>query len=166
MLQSIEGKPVSLREARTDKGLLVMFSCNTCPFVIKAQPKTQEVREKAKELGIGMVIINSNEAQRDADDSRPAMRAYAEQQGYNVPYVVDEMSRMANEFGATRTPEVFLFNGEGTLVYKGALEDNPADPSKSTKFYLMDAMNALIQNKAIKPAETKSIGCSIKRLPS
>lgn len=166
MLMNVKGTEVSLNQAKTPKGLLVMFSCNTCPFVIKAQQKTREALGIAKKLEIGVVIINSNQAQRHEEDSREKMLAYADQQGYEAPYVIDEMSEMANAFGATRTPEVFLFDGEGKLVYKGALEDNPAEPEKSTKHFLADAMKAMDQHAKISPAETKSIGCSIKRMPS
>lgn len=163
VLVGVDQKPVSLMQAKTEKGLLVMFSCNTCPFVIKAQPRTLSAMQNARKLGVGMVIINSNQGQRDSLDSRNAMLRYSAEQQYSVPYVIDEMSRVADAFGATRTPEVFLFDGEGKLVYKGAMEDNPADPSKSTKTYLDDALKALVSNAAISPKETKSIGCSIKR---
>jgi hypothetical protein len=162
MMPGTGGQMVSLMESKTEKGLLVMFSCNTCPYVIKAQPRTREAMSIAKKLGIGMVVINSNEAQRDGDDSQPAMAMYADAQGYSVPYVRDE-GVMAEVFGAARTPEVFLFNGEGILVYKGAMEDNPAEPEKSRQFYLRDAMRAMVENKPIAIKETKSIGCSIKR---
>lgn len=163
-MMSTDNRPVTLVEAKTTRGLLVMFSCNTCPYVIKAQPKTLEAITYAKRLGIGMVIVNSNEAQRSAEDSPEAMKAYAEGQQYSVPYVRDDASMMANAFGATRTPEVFLFDGNGKLVYKGALEDNPAEPSKSKMSYAAEAMRALSENKPINPAETKSIGCGIKRM--
>jgi hypothetical protein len=76
---------------------------------------------------------------------------------------MDEGSALADAFGATRTPEVFLFNGMGQLVYKGAMEDNPANPSESTKFYLITAMQNMLAGKAITPEKTKSVGCSIKR---
>jgi hypothetical protein len=115
------------------------------------------------QMNIGMVVINSNEAQREDDDSPLRMKEYAQIHQYTAPYVIDEGSKMADAFGATRTPEVFLFNSKGKLVYKGALEDNPAEPEKSTHGYLIEAMRALVENKAITPAETKSIGCSIKR---
>jgi hypothetical protein len=163
-LHGCKGESTSLNQSKTDKGLLVMFSCNTCPFVIKAQKRTDEAMKLAKTLGIGMVIFNSNEALRTDEDSEPAMVRYADQQGYTVPYVRDDMSAMADKFGATRTPEVYLFDSKGKLVYKGALEDNPADPHESLKLYLRDALNALAAGKPIAVAETKSIGCSIKRL--
>jgi len=162
--RAIKGQTLTLAQAKTSKGLLVMFSCNTCPFVIKAQKRTDEAMHLATTNGVGVVIFNSNEAQRGDADSEPAMVRYSDEQKYTVPYVKDDMSAMANQFGATRTPEVFLFDANGKLVYKGALEDNPADPHSSTKFYLRDALTALADGKPIAVKETKSIGCSIKRL--
>lgn len=144
-------------------GLLVMFSCNTCPYVVKSQARTLEMVAFAKCHEIPVVIINSNEAQRDADDSPVAMKNYAGAQGYTVPYVLDPGSEAANRFGATRTPEVFLFNKDRRLVYKGAMEDNPASPAESKKFYLKDAITNLVAGKPIDPLVTKSVGCSIKR---
>jgi hypothetical protein len=164
MMRGKPGEVLSLMQAKTEKGLVVMFSCNTCPYVIKGQRRTTEAMDMARKLGIGMVILNSNEGQREKEDSQPQMIFYAEGQHYIVPYLIDEHSIMANAFGATRTPEVFLFDGSGKLVYKGAMEDNPASPDLSKEFYLNNAMRALHDNRPIKTAETKSIGCSIKRM--
>jgi peroxiredoxin len=160
----INGGQVSLNDAKTRKGLLVMFSCNTCPYVIKSQARTKEMMEYAKKRGIGMVIVNSNEAQRDDEDSPEAMKAYAGSQGYNIPYLNDVSSELANAFGATRTPEVFLFDGNGKLVYKGAMEDNPSNPSESKQIFLKAAIDNLVDGKPIDPNTTKSIGCGIKRV--
>lgn len=154
---------VSLTSAKTEKGLLVMFSCNTCPYVIKSQDRTKEIMDYAMKNKIGMVIINSNEAKRDGDDSYKEMAKYAKKQGYKVPYVVDENSELANAFGATRTPEVFLFDSNGKLMYKGAMEDNPVKPAESEHMYLKDAIDNMISGTAIEPNSTKSIGCTIKR---
>jgi thioredoxin-related protein len=164
LMTSYDGRKTSLQQEKTSKGLIVMFSCNTCPYVIKAQGRTREAMTQANQMGIGMVVINSNEAQRDEEDAPLRMREYAEIQKYTVPYVMDEGSRMADVFGATRTPEVFLFDAKGKLVYKGALEENPAEPEKSMHGYLVEAMRAMIAGKPINPSETKSIGCSIKRV--
>jgi peroxiredoxin len=161
-LKGTDGKTYTLEGAKTKNGLIVIFSCNTCPFVIKSQQRTQEVIAMAKEKGLGMVIINSNEAQRDGADSWEAMQEYAQKQGYSVPYVVDE-GKVADAFGATRTPEVFLFDASGKLVYKGAMEDNPADPSASEQLYLSNAVSNMLAGKKIDPESTKSIGCTIKR---
>lgn len=163
VVKSVSKEDVTLSGAKTDKGLIVMFSCNTCPYVIKSQARTTEVMNYAKAKGLGMVIVNSNEAKRDSDDSYKAMSKYAKKQGYKVPYVVDENSAMANAFGATRTPEVFLFDANGKLVYKGAMEDNPANPSESQSMFLKDAIDNMLSGKTIDPNSTKSIGCTIKR---
>ncbi len=162
-MKSTEGKQVSLNSAKTDNGLIVMFSCNTCPYVIKSQPRTKEVMEYAKAHEIGMVIINSNEAQRGEADSYEAMVKYAKKQGYTVPYVVDEKSKMADAFGASHTPEVFLFDANGKLIYKGAMEDNPGSPADSKEMYLKKAMDNMLAELPVDPNTTKSIGCSIKR---
>lgn len=160
---SVNRKNISLQKMQTQNGLLVMFSCNTCPYVIKAQERTREIQAFAAEKGIGMVIVNSNHTQRDGDDSPRAMLEYAKQQGYKAPYLIDENSALANAFGATRTPEVFLFDKEGKLVYKGAMEDNPSEPKASGQLFLRNAIENMLSGKKIEPNSTKSIGCTIKR---
>jgi len=163
VLTNISGKNLSLQDMRTKKGLLVMFSCNTCPFVLKSEARTKELMKYAATKGIGMVILNSNEAYRNEDDSPDAMKAYSTKQGYTVPYLIDEKSQLADAFGATRTPEVFLFDGDGKLVYKGAMEDSPASPAESKNIFLKMAIDNMLAGKKIDPASTKSVGCSIKR---
>ncbi len=163
-LKTVNGEVITLKKAMSDGGLLVMFSCNTCPYVIKSQQRTIEVMKQAKGFGVGMVVLNSNEAQRGEADSYEAMVEYAKKQNYTMPYAVDDQSIMANAFGATRTPEVYLFNRKGLLVYKGAMEDNPSEPGSSKEMYLAAAMKNMKAGSKISPAETKSIGCSIKRI--
>jgi len=154
---------LSLSDVATSKGLIVMFSCNTCPYVIKAQAHTKEIMKYAKEKGVGMIILNSNEAQRGDEDSPVAMEDYYHRQQYTVPYVLDQGSMLADIFGATHTPEVFLFDGNNKLVYKGALEDDPSDPANSKHFYIKEAVDNMLANAPITPKVTRSIGCSIKR---
>jgi thioredoxin-related protein len=162
-MKNANGKPMALKDAMQENGLLVMFSCNTCPFVIKNQPMTKKTMEYATAHHIGMVIINSNEAQRGDADSYNAMARYANEQGYTVPYLVDENSKLADVFGANHTPEVFLFNKQGKLAYKGAMNDNPSDPTSYKKMYIEDAINAVVAGKEADPKTTRSVGCSIKR---
>ncbi len=162
-LKNANGSNTSMKAAEKSNGLLVMFSCNTCPFVIKNEPITKKAMEYAAAHNIGMVIINSNEAKRGDDDSYEAMKKFAKEQGYTVPYLVDESSKLADLFGANHTPEVFLFNNKHKLVYKGAMNDNPSDPNGYKKMYIEDAINAMIAGKEVDPKTTKSIGCSIKR---
>jgi thioredoxin-related protein len=163
MLRNANGSTISLHGSMGKNGLLVMFSCNTCPFVIKNEGMTKKTMEYAASHNIGMVIFNSNEAKRGDDDSYDAMVKFAKTQQYTVPYLVDESSAFADMFGANHTPEIFLFDNKGKLAYKGAMNDNPGDPSSYKKMYIEDAINAVVAGKPVNPKTTKSVGCSIKR---
>lgn len=163
-MKDISGKEVSLGSAKTDKGLLVMFSCNTCPYVIKNQSRTYEVCKYAMGNGIGVAVLNSNEAKRSEDDSFEDMKAYAKDQGYGWYYLVDQNSTLADAFGANRTPECFLFDGNGKLVYHGAIDDNPNDAGAVTRKHLMVAIDEMKAGKDVSVKQSKSVGCSIKRL--
>jgi thioredoxin-related protein len=160
----LNNKVTNLKDAITSKGLLVVFTCNTCPFVIRNIDRTKEILAFAKEKGIGVLMVNSNEAQRNDADAPKQMLAFAKAQQY-PNYVVDKNSSLADIFGASHTPEVYLFDGASQkLVYKGAMDDNPSDPSSAKAIYLKDAINNLLAGNDINPNETKSVGCSIKRL--
>lgn len=162
-LKDVSGKEVSLNTSKTAKGLLVIFSCNTCPYVKLSESRIKELSDDCLKQGVGCIIINSNEAQRTEEDSFDAMVKYATAQKLVCSYVVDANSKLADAFGATRTPQCFLFNAKG-LIYKGAIDDNVKDPSLVKAHYLKDAIEALVKNETPKLQETKSIGCTIKRL--
>jgi peroxiredoxin len=163
-MKDISGKEVSLKDAAGKNGLLVMFSCNTCPYVVKNEERTKEICSYAASKGIGVILVNSNEAQRGDDDSFDAMKAYAKKLGYTWHYVVDKNAELADAFGANRTPENFLFNKEGKLVYHGAIDDNPADPSKVSRKHLQAAIDEYTGGKDITVKTSRSVGCTIKRL--
>ncbi len=163
-MKDISGTEVSLKNAKTNKGLLVMFSCNTCPFVIKNQSRAYEACKYAQGNGIGVAVLNSNEAKRGDDDSFEDMKTYAKEQGYNWYYLVDTKSALADAFGANRTPECFLFDGEGKLVYHGAIDDNPSDASAVGRKHLVTAIDEMKEGKAVTVKESRSVGCTIKRL--
>lgn len=163
-MKDISGKEISLSDAKQKNGLLVMFSCNTCPYVIKNQSRTREVCILAAEKEIGVALLNSNEANRGGDDSLEEMIAYAKAQSYNWPYLVDKNAALADAFGANRTPECFLFNREGKLVYHGAIDDNPGDATAVGRKHLIQALTELSENKEIAVKQSRSVGCTIKRL--
>ena len=149
------------------KGLLVIYSCNTCPWVVAWEDRYNELYKECANEGIGFVLVNSNEAKREGADSMEEMKAHAKEKGYfNFAYVVDENHVLADAFGATKTPDVFLFNEEMKLVYKGAIDDNSKDKNAVEEPYLMNAVKALSAGKEINPATTKALGCSIKRIKS
>lgn len=162
-MKDISGKDVSLNSAKTAKGLLVLFSCNTCPYVKLSETRIKEISDNCLKLGIGCIIINSNEGQRTEEDSFDAMVKYAAAQKFSCFYAVDANSKLADAFGATRTPQCFLFNSKG-LIYKGAIDDNVKDQSLVKTHYLKEAIDALAKNETPKLQETKSIGCTIKRV--
>jgi peroxiredoxin len=162
-MKDVSGKEVSLKDAIGKNGLLVMFSCNTCPYVIKNQERTKQICDYAKANGLGVVVINSNEAKRNDDDSYDAMKKYASEQGYSWSYVVDTDSKLANAFGATKTPETFLFNADGKLTYHGAIDDNPSEAENVSRQHLKEAINEMNSGKEVSVKESKSVGCTIKR---
>lgn len=162
-MKDVSGKEVTLNASKTAKGLLVIFSCNTCPYVKLSEGRIKELSDLCIRQGIGCIIINSNEAQRSEEDSYDAMVKYAAAQKLNCAYVVDANSKIADAFGATRTPQCFLFNSKG-LIYKGSIDDNVKDPAAVKENYLKDAIEALLKNTVPAKQETKSIGCTIKRV--
>jgi thioredoxin-related protein len=162
-LKDISGKETSLKQSMRKNGLLVMFSCNTCPYVIKNQGRTKEICAYALKNEIGVILINSNEAQRTNEDSFEAMKQYAKEQGYTWSYAVDKDNELADAFGAKRTPENYLFNKDGKLVYHGAIDDNPSDPHAVSRTHLKAAMNEMLSGHDVTVKESRSVGCSIKR---
>ncbi len=162
-LKDISGKEVSLKDAKKKNGLLVMFTCNTCPWVIKNQSRTNEIASYALSKEIGVILLNSNEGQRDDADSFSEMKEYAAAHSYKWYYAVDANNVLADEFGANRTPEVFLFNAEGKHVYHGAIDDNPGDASSVNRHHLKMAIDEMTSGKDVSVKESRSMGCQIKR---
>jgi hypothetical protein len=170
-MTNVDGTMMTLEDAAGPNGLLVVFSCNTCPFVVGNGEKSDgwegrynSTNQAAERMGIGMVLLNSNEAKRDNYDSMEAMQKHAKDEGYKMPYLLDKAHRVADAFGALKTPHVYLFDNTMALVYRGSLDDNVSDASAVESNFIMDAMTSLNKGKACDVAETKAIGCSIKRM--
>ena len=163
-MEDISGRNLSLNEVKGDNGLLVIFSCNTCPWVIKWEDRYPLVQELATVNDIGIILLNPNEDYRDKGDGIEDMILHAEKAGYKFPYVLDKNHRVADAFGASRTPHVYLFNAEDKLVYVGAIDDNANSAADVEEFYVEDAIEQLSAGQAITRSSTKSIGCTIKRL--
>lgn len=170
-MKDISGTEYSLNDLKKEKGLLVIFSCNSCPFVVGNGEDSQGwegryngLYDFATKSNLGMVLVNSNEAKREGDDSFEKMKDHAKEQGYKSFYVIDNDSELANAFGAKTTPHVFLFDKDLKLVYKGAIDDNVKNSAQVKDSYLMNAMRLLALGNAIPTNETKATGCSIKRV--
>lgn len=163
-MKDISGKEVSFKDVMKKNGLLVMFSCNTCPVVGKYQSRTLETAKIAADNEVGVILLNPNEATRNDGESFDDMKSYGKDQGYQFSYVLDENSEMADAFGATRTPEIFLFDKAGKLVYHGAIDDNANGPDEVTRQHAKIAIEEMVSGKSVSTAKTRFVGCSIKRL--
>lgn len=171
LMMNVNGTQMSLHSAAGPNGLLVVFSCNTCPFVVGNGEKSDgwegrynETALFAKENGVSMVLINSNEAKRDNYDSMDAMKAHAKKNDYGMPYLLDANHQIADAFGALKTPHVYLFDSDMELVYRGSIDNNVSDAEAVTERYVQDAISDVASGKPVGTAETKAIGCSIKRI--
>jgi thioredoxin-related protein len=163
VMKDVSGKSISMQQAKKENGLLVMFSCNTCPVVIANQSRTKQICRYALDNKIGVTVINSNEGGRNGDESFGSMQSYARDQSYQWFYLLDKKNVIADAFRANRTPECFLFDKNNKLVYHGAIDDSPGDISNVKHHYLKEAINELAAGKNITIKETRSVGCSIFR---
>lgn len=162
-MQDISGRNIAMKDVKKDNGVLVMFSCNTCPYVVKNEERIIAISEYALKNNIGVIILNSNEAYRGNEDSYDAMKGYAKEQQYKWSYVVDKNHEVADAFGANRTPECFLFDKSLKLVYHGAIDDSPADVTAIKRIHLQEAIKEMTGGKEITVKESRSVGCTIKR---
>jgi peroxiredoxin len=164
-MKDISGKSLSLQDLKGENGLLVVFSCNTCPFVLAWEDRYNDLYDVARKNKVGMVLVNSNEAKRSGDDSMTAMQEHAKKNGYKMSYVEDREHKLADAFGARTTPHVYIFNKNSELVYMGAIDDNSKDKSAVKDPYVKNALVELGKGQTTcKVSETKAIGCSIKRM--
>jgi peroxiredoxin len=164
-LKNTDGKMISLSDFKSDKGVIVVFDCNTCPFSKAYNERIIALNKKYKSQGFPLVAINANDPTISPGDSFENMVSYAKEKGYDFPYLVDETQEVAKAFGATNTPHVFLLqkSGDGFKVaYVGAIDNNARDEKSVSKKYLEEAIDALIANKSVSTSKTKAIGCGIK----
>ena len=170
IMKEVSDKEFSLNDLNQKNGLLIIFSCNTCPFVVGNKSmdgwenRYNEVYETCKKNQIGMALINSNEAKRKQGDSFEDMKNHSKKQKYDSPYLLDKNHQLADAFGASTTPHVFLLNNNLKLVYKGAIDDNCGAKKEVKEKWLENALNSLGKGENIKNPETRNSGCSIKRI--
>ena len=162
-MEDVSGVNISLKDVKKENGILVLFSCNTCPFVMQWEGRYPELKAWADKNKVGMIVLNSNHQKHNAEESLEAMKKHAKEKSYNFYYAVDKESAIANAFGGQTTPHAFLFNSKMELVYKGAIDDSYKSAEDVKQPYLKDAMLSLSGGKEITVSETKPVGCSIKR---
>jgi len=160
-LKGVDNNIHSVELYREYKLFLVVFGCNHCPYVQAYEERIKHIQEKYRD-GMQVVNINSNDSIKYPEDSFSNMQKRATENSFNFPYLHDETQEIAKSFGATHTPEFFLFDQDRILVYHGKLDDNWKDASSAANFYLVDAINETLDGKKVSIPETFSIGCTIK----
>ncbi|ETN96912.1 thioredoxin family protein [Zhouia amylolytica] len=164
-LKNIDGKKVSLKDYKEAKGFLVIFTCNSCPYAVAYEDRIIALDKKFKSLGVPVIAINPNNPELQPRDGFDQMKKRAANKGFTFPYLLDEEQDIFPQYGATRTPHVFLLENtsKGYLVrYIGAIDDNYQDASQVETKYVEDAVEAMLAGEEIKITTTKAIGCAIK----
>jgi len=161
-LKSVDGKMYSMADYKDAKGFIVVFTCNTCPFAVKYEDRVNQLAKKYKSKGYILLAINPNDPAVQPDDTFELMKERAKDKGYDFPYLVDEGQKIYPQYGATKTPHIFLLDKNLVVKYIGAIDDNVDDASSVKERYLENAIAALESGKEPSPALTKAIGCSIK----
>jgi len=161
-LQDPDGKNYQSSELPGEKGLLVVFTCNHCPYAQALWPRVIRLAKFAEPLGINTIAINPNINPNYPDDAPEAMKTFIEKMGIPFPYLVDESQEVARVFQAQCTPDLYLYNATGKLVYHGRVDDNWKDESAVTKEELKEAISCLARGEEISSVQKPSMGCSIK----
>ncbi len=161
-MKNVDGKTVTLESVKGAKGTLVVFTCNHCPWAQAWETRIIELGNTYKKKGVGAIAINSNDPEAYPEDGFADMQKRAKQRKIAYPYVVDETSAVAVAFGASHTPEAFVFDADGKLVYHGGIDDNAKKPREVKERWLKNALDAVVAGKGVPMAETKAFGCGIK----
>lgn len=165
-LKSTEGKQINLKGIQGNKGAIVVFTCNHCPFSIAYEDRIIALHNKFTSLGYPVIAINANDAKQVPEESFRHMKKRAKEKSFPFVYLHDESQETAKAYGATRTPHVFILqkdsDGSHVLRYVGAIDNNTDDPAAADKKYVETAVNELLLGNIVSLTNTKAIGCSIK----
>lgn len=164
-LKNIDGKMVSLSDFKKAKGFIVVFTCNHCPYAKKYEDRIIALDKKYREAGYPVIAINPNDPNVQPEDSYRKMIERAKEKGFTFPYLVDEGQKIYPQYGATKTPHVFVLqkkSGKNIVKYIGTIDNNYEDPNDVSERYVEDAVDALLKNEPIKMTKTVAIGCTIK----
>ncbi len=168
--KNANGPSTSLVQEVKQNGLIVVFSCNTCPFVVGSkhfpgwEKQYNELYDTSMKNKIGFLLVNSNEAKRQGVDAFEKMQSHAKDNSYKMAYLLDDKSILANELLAKTTPHVFFYNAQLELIYSGSIDNIWDGKRKKEQLYLKDAITSHVNSKKIKPSSTPPKGCSIKRI--
>jgi peroxiredoxin len=164
-LKNVNDKMVSLSDYKDQKGVIVIFDCNTCPYSKAYNDRIIQLNSKYSSRGFPVITINPNSPEISPGDSFQEMASQAKKKNYTFPYLQDETQQVARSFGATNTPHVFVLKNSGqnfNVAYIGTIDNNSRDASAATKKYVEEAVDALLDSKSVPTTRTKAIGCGIK----
>ncbi|WP_439559239.1 thioredoxin family protein [Dyadobacter sp.] len=164
-LKNVDGKTVSLSTNKSAKGLILVFTCNTCPVAQAYEQRVMDLDKQFASKGYPVIAINANDAALSPGDNFQAMKKRSADRKYSFHYLTDETQQIAKTYGATHTPTVFVVQWDGAdfiVRYIGAIDNNAQDGSQASEKYVANAVNALLENKTIATPTAKAIGCGIK----
>ena len=161
-LKSVDNKMYSMADYKDAKGFIVVFTCNHCPFAVKYEDRIIDLAKRYKSKGYVLLAINPNDPAAQPEDSFELMQKRAKEKKFTFPYLFDEGQKIYPQYGATKTPHVFLLDKNLVVKYIGAIDDNVEDASEVKEKYLENAIAALEKGEEPTPNTTKAIGCTIK----
>lgn len=164
-LKNVDDTFVSMKDFPDARGFVVIFTCNHCPFAKAYEDRIIAIHNEYSQKGMPVIAINPNDPVVVSADSFEEMKKRAKEKNFPFPYLVDETQEVYKQYGATRTPHVFVLkkkHDDLIVSYIGTIDDNYQDASKVQTRYLADALDALLEGKSPDPAVTKAIGCTIK----
>ncbi len=161
-LKAVDGKHYDVQQFSDKKILVIIFSCNHCPYVQAYEDRIKEIQNRYAEKQVAVIAINANDEKNYPEDSFEKMIERAKEKKFNFLYLRDEAQSVAEKFGATHTPEIFVFDEQRKLRYHGKIDDNWKEPEKVQNKYLKNALDEILSGKEVSVPETYSIGCTIK----
>lgn len=161
-LPNVDGETLTLDSFSDANALVIVFTCNHCPYAVAAEDRLIEIQRDYAERGVQLVAINPNDADRYPDDSFAAMRTRAEDKHFNFPYLHDESQEVARTYDAACTPDIFVFDRDRKLVYNGRIDDNWQQPANVTRNDLRAVLDATLEGASVDFEHVASMGCSIK----
>ena len=161
-LTGTDGKTHSLAELSDKKALVVIFSCNHCPYVQAYEDRINQIQKDYAPRGAQVVAINSNDDVHYPEDNLANMKKRAQEKQFAFLYLRDDSQGVARAYGATHTPHIFLFDQKRELKYTGKIDDNWQEPQKVKRNYLREALDAVLAGQTVQEPETHAIGCTIK----
>jgi len=161
-LKTPDGNAASLKEQMGEKGLLIAFTCNHCPYAIAVWPRLVKHAKTLRDMGVNTIAVNPNIHPDFPEDSMPAMKEKIAEWGIDFPYLADDTQEVARAFDAQCTPDLYMFDAAGKLYYHGRIDDYWKDEAKVTNEELLPAAEALVAGNPAPQPQHPTIGCSIK----